>query len=195
MSRRRSAEQYRTARAGAAAPALVEARLSRQDGRPSTDAEYRSAFRELIDTGAVPAGWQATAIQWAHYEVRNKRARLVEWQAGEATDLAAFGAVVGSMADANMGVERVTRKREVTRARWVTVVTEELTGNERWRSVGTSSKERGQYVSPAYAARYPHLVFLDRGTVRKVKRRKRVIETEVIETEEAVIRCPYGDFS
>lgn len=192
MARQRDADDYRLPNVGH--PALAELRLRRVDGRPASDDDYRGAFRELVEQGGdVPEGWEATAVRWGVRRPLRDQADVpdpyVSWAHGDTIDLAGFGSTLGY---ADLGVTRRVEEREITATEWVTEVTTVLTGNERWVSVGTKTKSRGAFVSAAYAARYPGLVALQPRVRERVRRRKQIRVTRLVEIEEAVVRLTYN---
>lgn len=165
-------EQYR--RTGGW-PVQVQVRVRRRDALAKPD---NAAVWDVLDTvargGAVPAGWEVAAVAWEGYRASGTGYRSAGWRHGDADDLP--GLLAPMLAGtAQIGWERRTRRVQRTKVeRWV-----------RWRSTGTRTKHRGEWVSDDYARRYPHLVYV--GQVEE--RRSRV--TVTVTDWEAEVRVAY----
>jgi len=164
------------------APAIVEARLKPVGAGRVSDAQYRTALRQITESGRVPAGWQLEGVRWGSFTVQGMETdsfRFKRWREGQAIDLQAFPPAL--FTNAVVGIERLESERTVERTRTVTRTVKEWTGH--WRSTRT-----GRYVKPAYAKRYRHLVEKEMVT-RRVRRK--VTVRERVPVEEAVIRFTY----
>lgn len=158
MSRRRSPEQYR--RQGPGWPVNVSVRLRRvgapTGSPPPTIKDAWPVVEGLAGHGRTPAGWEVTMIQWEGFRAAGDNAyRSVGWRPadGSSGTWMDLRQLLGPMMDAphvlHMGRESVTYRK----ARHITLPRYRLLPNVR-----SSKYAAGQWVSDAYAARYPHLV-------------------------------------
>lgn len=152
-------------------PVGVNVRLRRIAPLEKPDnAAIWSAFEQVVQ-GTVPAGWEVAAVSWQGYVRRGGRFHpgdgssspdpqpytplgklgpviATGWRKGDVSELAPL---IGPIFAGTVEIGWEKRRRRV--------LIEQAPSWGRWRSVGTRTKARSQYVSNAYAERYPHLVY------------------------------------